>query len=50
MEILYKIPEPVVNSKGAGALSVAICNAFAAWLVRRYRLNKNGRHARSASP
>ena len=38
------MPAQFVKGMGAGALSVAIYTALAAWLVRRYRLSRNGRH------
>jgi hypothetical protein len=43
VEITYKIPEHLVNIVGAGTLSIAIYNAFAAWLVWGWTLSRNGR-------
>jgi len=36
---------PSSGPRGAGALSVAIYNAFAAWLVRRWMLPRSGRRS-----
>ena len=36
--------QAIVHRLGAGALSVAIYTGLAAWLVRRHRLARNGRH------
>ena len=45
VEVTYRIPEPIVNSVVAGACYVAMHNALAAVLVRRWRLPLNGRRA-----
>ena len=40
---LKAMPAMFVKGMGAGTLSVVIYNALAAWMVRRWRLAKNGR-------
>ena len=45
VEINYRIPEPVVNRMGAGALSILNYNFLVALLSMQYVLSRNGRRA-----
>ncbi len=45
VEIQYKVPEAIGAYSGSGTLSMAIKAVISAWLVRRYRLAKNGQFA-----
>jgi len=48
VEIRYKIPEPVVDSMGAGAAFVAVDELYGTLAVMVAVLSRNGRHRRAA--
>jgi hypothetical protein len=48
IEIRYKVPEPVADRMGAGALAVAIQTVLAGSLVRKVKLEKKRRRRESS--